>query len=502
MRRDADTADPMAGAPLYFFLSYARLDGQDDNYLHRFVNDLRREVRARSGHPSVEGVGFLDTTNIQPGEAWSEELSDALHRCHTFVAICSPSFFASEYCGKEWQAFSDRCQDGYLPDGGRSPSLLPVIWTPLPDLPPALARLQYDHVGFGELYARRGLRYLLQLRGNHDEYQEFLVSLAERIVHLVRRSPLPPRSETPDFHRIRSAFEPADFKDDQTDLPTTRPAPGAQVPSHEVGQLSSQPNSPGRKSAIRSQPADMPQSAVDSANTPRPTDGDGKPREPGPTATAAPPPQNASWATAAQPNSGGPQRVTFVMAVASAVELSSLRNQLEYYGGRYDEWTPYHPRSRQRVCIAAQTVAARQDMSSNIVALHDGIGALLEASRDRNEIVIFIVDAWSTQLEPFHNALREYDKRNEPTTGVLIPWNLDDPETIQNSILLKHSLQRALRNNHVRQDNLRAEIHTHEEFDASLFQMLIDTQARIFRSSSSARRPDSPPRRRPFLDGP
>ncbi|MCK9877675.1 TIR-like protein FxsC [Frankia sp. Ag45/Mut15] len=490
----------MAELPLYFFLSYARLDGQDGAHLGRFVDDLRREVRARCGHPDVKEIGFLDTTNIAPGEAWSEGLTEALRRCHTFVAICSPSFFASEYCGKEWQAFSDRCQRGQPNQGTQLPALLPVIWTPLPRLPPVLARLQYDHTGFGELYSRRGLRYLLQLKRNHDDYQEFLVALAERIVHLVQVSPLPPQAEMPDFYRIRSAFEPQEQKTDRPDPIPAEPELTPLEPVAEGEPHSDRSAQPSRHEVDRPQPVNPPLVATTTADDrPQPENGPGAPRPPD---TSVPPEPDTLRAAESPVRGSGPKRVTFVMAVASAAELSSLRSQLNYYGSQYDEWTPYHPRSRQRVCIAAQAIAAYQDMSSDIVELRDGISTLLDASRDRNEMVVFIVDAWTTQLEPFHRALREYDNRNEPTTGVLVPWNLDDTETAENAAELRESLGRALRNNIVRQDNLQLEIHTHEEFDASLLQMLVDTQARIFRSSYSVRRSESPPRRRPFLAGP
>lgn len=492
----------MSGSPLCFFLSYARLDGQDDNYLHRFVEDLRREVRTRCGHPSVQGVGFLDTTNIAPGEAWSTELSEALHRCHTFVAICSPTFFASEYCGKEWQAFSDRCQRGRLPGTGQSPSLLPVIWTPLPDLPSALARLQYDHVSFGKLYAQRGLRYLLQLKRNQDEYQEFLVALAERIVHLVRMSPLPQQPDPPAFHEIRSAFEPDDLKRGQVTPDHAEQQPGSLPPDSEDGNPLGASAGPDSRNMFQPHPGSPQGSAVDAAGLParRPGNDDLASREPD--ANAGRPPGEVPREGGARRRGEGPLRVTFVMAVASATELSRLRNHLVYYGGQFDEWTPYHPRSHQRVCIAAQAVAARQNMSSSIVPLQqDMITSLLEASRSRNEMVVFIVDAWTTQLEQFRTALREYDNRNEPTTGILVPWNQDDAETAENAELLQESLRHALRNNLVRQDNLRMEIHTHEEFDESLLHMLVATQARIFRSSSATRQPGSRHRSAPIFNG-
>ncbi|SNQ51900.1 FxsC C-terminal domain [Frankia canadensis] len=481
----------MAGLPLYFFLSYARLDGQGDSYLHRFVGDLRREVRARCGHPSAEEVGFLDTTSIQPGEAWSAELAEALRRCRTFVAICSRSFFASEYCGREWRAFEDRRQHGQESGGVRSPTLLPVIWTPLPDPPAVLAELQYDHVGFGKLYARHGLRYLLQLTRNHDEYQEFLVTLAERIVYLAENSALPPLTRAPDFDKIHSAFQPSGPVADRPSIAVVGSALGPDAAAGEDDYPGERDDAPGSGAMGVSPPG-----------TPR-DDRAGAPAEIATTVARGLPPGIMGEPAGAGEEGGGPKRVTFVLAVASTAELSRLRSKLESYGNQYDEWMPYHPRFPQRVCVSAQAVAARHDMSSQIVRLQNGISELLETSRKRNEVVIFIVDAWASQLDYYYSALREYDDRNEPFTGVLVPWNPEDAETATHATALKESLERALWKNVVRGDNfLRMEIHSQEEFDTSLLQLLVDTQARVFRAPSAVRRPSSPPRRRPFLDGP
>ncbi|WP_255650049.1 TIR-like protein FxsC [Frankia sp. ArI3] len=182
---------------MYFFLSYARLDIKDGPFLNRFFLDLRREVRARCGHPSLDDVGFLDTSNIRPGAAWPNELSDALRRCRTFVAICSRSLFASENCGREWQVFDDRLRAQEANGAIRPPALLPVIWTPLRPTPAILSGLQYSHRDLGEGYATHGLRYLLQLKRNYDEYQEFLVALANRIIFLAEESPPPVHGSRP-----------------------------------------------------------------------------------------------------------------------------------------------------------------------------------------------------------------------------------------------------------------------------------------------------------------
>lgn len=192
--------------PLYFFLSYARADSLDDPLLEQFFRDLRAEVRRRSGQPDINSISFFDMTSIQPEQIWSTELRAALSRCRTFVALCSPSYFASEYCGREWGAFVERIDQDRATEIQSGSPLLPVIWTPLRQAPEALADLQYDHSSLGEEYAKFGLRYLMRLKRYHDEYQEFLMTLAERIVLIAEDESLLSPIELPGLYATRNAF--------------------------------------------------------------------------------------------------------------------------------------------------------------------------------------------------------------------------------------------------------------------------------------------------------
>lgn len=461
--------------PLYFFFSYARVDSRDDPLLEQFFRDLRAEVRRHAGHPDADSVGFLDLSSIQPGEAWSAELGAALCRCRTFVAMCSPSFFASEYCGREWGMFDGRLRAAAAAGRECPPALLPVIWTPLRDPPELLARLQYDHSGLGETYARFGLRYLLQLKRNHDEYQEFLLTLAVRIVQLAEDSPLAPQPEIPALHQVPNAFRvltgPASMPD-EGDPPTVE----------EPGEVAPTPSM-----------TDQVKVGLEVGNR------SGEPRAP----TGSPPTLPGRLPQAPGPVAGGPGRITFVLASTSAEEIGTLRSQLDCYGSTFDEWMPYKPKNHGPACVIAQMVAARQGLISKIVPLDGGVSDLLEKSRVHNEIVILVVDMWAAKLENFHRALVAYDGRNEPTSGVLVPLNPDDTETHANSEHLTEVLAATLYNNFVRQDKLfRMNVRTHEEFDLALVQIIAESQARIFEHRRVLRRTGNNPRRPPRLDGP
>jgi hypothetical protein len=91
------TGEVVAEAPLFFF-SYARAD--DDGYVQRFYADLVNEVGRQSGRRD-DDVGFRDLSTIPVGSPWRQRLIEALSRTRTFVALCSPTYYGSEFCGKE-----------------------------------------------------------------------------------------------------------------------------------------------------------------------------------------------------------------------------------------------------------------------------------------------------------------------------------------------------------------------------------------------------------------
>ncbi|QQS48236.1 MAG: TIR domain-containing protein [Acidobacteriota bacterium] len=195
----------------WFFFSYARLDR--DEYLKKFFEDLKNEVRVLSGELKEDAVGFFDGEEIEPGAQWGDALSKALQECRTFVSIFSPTYFQKEYCGKEWQVFRSR-QKAYqktLADPDNGPGLiLPVLWVPearLPTpLPPTVGSIQYSHDDFGSEYARQGLKQLIKLRKYEDDYLNFVATLAGKLVDAAKQHVLPRLEDIEPIEQIRSAF--------------------------------------------------------------------------------------------------------------------------------------------------------------------------------------------------------------------------------------------------------------------------------------------------------
>lgn len=181
----------------YFLLSYAREDAED-GYLPRFYDELVETIRPkrsrREGQP--EAIGFLDREGIGVGDAWPSKLSEALRTSRVFVPIYSPSYFASEFCGKEWAVFERRLTE-LKP---RPPLIMPVLWMPperLPSpLPGSAANVQYDHRSFGEKYTNEGLWRLFKLGKFRDARRDFIDRFTDRLIDVAERHAL---AELDDF---------------------------------------------------------------------------------------------------------------------------------------------------------------------------------------------------------------------------------------------------------------------------------------------------------------
>src|SRR6476661_6364046 len=118
----------------WFFLSYARTDNIGP-YHKRFHKDLSNEIRRRAALNSstpIQQIGFFDETGIEVGDKWPDSLASALQSTRTLICLYSRSYFASPYCGKEFEVFRQRVAG--VP--GALPLIMPVLWDPPEDLPP------------------------------------------------------------------------------------------------------------------------------------------------------------------------------------------------------------------------------------------------------------------------------------------------------------------------------------------------------------------------------
>jgi FxsC-like protein len=451
----------------YFFLSYAR--GTDDVWVEKFYRDLCDELRRRSDVPAEESVGFIDT-GIGVGIRWSAELEHALASCQVLLALYSPRYFLRENCGREWAYFRERLRRYEEQTGLRANSIIPVIWVPprdARDLPPVAREINYRDEDLGARYAAKGLYGIIRVNRFQDDYHEFLGELARKIIDVAHRHPMP-RLEQLTINGVASAF-PEGW--------TAAGLPPRPADEHAAAAADDWPRAGTPRAAAPPGTAALAEPAA------------------GPAAPAAEPP----WPTA-----GSSRHVQFMVAATGVVGLPAERTQREYYGDYAADWRPYLPDCDERLSLLAQRGALNHGFTTSLATIRDDLLARLEQARELNQVTILLVDVWATGLDPHRRLLRQYDDRNEPTTGVMVPWNEADGETAAAGAALTARLHEVFPNNLVRRDKVfRTRLENASAFEAALSEVLTEAQNRVF-SLGVVRRRAMGDRwlERPILDAP
>ncbi|RKT16371.1 FxsC-like protein [Streptomyces sp. 1114.5] len=193
----------------YFFFSYARRDYEaEDAFVNQFFNDLRDELGRLVGMGvRVEELAYRDTEQLRLGDDWAEKLAAMLARSRTMVALYSPAYFASLYCGKEWTAFRGRVRRHHEHTGELISALVPVLWEPVVpgELADEVSKIQWAQPDMGEAYARYGLRALLRT-AQGEAYEQVVRVVAERVREAAARR----LGELPEFDlgAVRGYFPP------------------------------------------------------------------------------------------------------------------------------------------------------------------------------------------------------------------------------------------------------------------------------------------------------
>lgn len=214
----------------YFFLSYA--EGQHDDLVEAFFTDLSGEVREHAGRDRDDDVGFRAHSGYN-GAHWSPSLVEALQTTRTFIALCSPGYFRSPSCGKQWWVFAQRLAR-LRAAGLHAPALLPLFWLPT-EIPAHLTDLQYRDPSFGAAYDHHGLRRLLQLDRLRDDYIEFVSAVATRVTSTAEQHAPPALVPPPTFASAANAFAPEA-------APSRSPSPGPRRTPAKLPLLSYEEN--------------------------------------------------------------------------------------------------------------------------------------------------------------------------------------------------------------------------------------------------------------------
>ncbi len=197
-----------------FFFSYASLDMNDqDGRLIEFYNRLRSRVQSLTGH---SGQDFASFRAIRPADEWKPELIDALQERQSIVCIFSPSYFESEYCGKEMTVFLERRRKFQNANpGSRAGSIIPVYWQPCSQEIPRTIDGLFQYAWTPQIRDRSKERDDLgvwNLQPGTAEFDEVVEQVAMQIRDLSRwtkrnDTPIPPLHGSLNMDAVSSAFQ-------------------------------------------------------------------------------------------------------------------------------------------------------------------------------------------------------------------------------------------------------------------------------------------------------
>jgi FxsC-like protein len=181
-------------------------DATDPNlWIEKLFKDLSHTVRVLATEPPSR-VGFMDS-GIRHGTEWARVLSQQLAVCKTFVPLYSPHYFRSEFCGREWHAFTGRVTNGHARGTGHVQQIIPAHWIPVPfdQHPQAVQSIQFVPEDLGSMYATRGFYPLTKLEWFKSQYEFAVHELAQKIVNVAQSAPAPP-GPAMDYHSLPNAF--------------------------------------------------------------------------------------------------------------------------------------------------------------------------------------------------------------------------------------------------------------------------------------------------------
>lgn len=136
------------------------------------------------------------------------------------------------------------------------------------------------------------------------------------------------------------------------------------------------------------------------------------------------------------------------ITVAALTRLSSMPDgrSSTWYGGSATDWCPYRDDAVERDTPAAwraSDVAQRREFDTHVSVLNARseevrVGVIPSAP------TVLLVDPWATLDENWQPLLRKLDValKNKPWVRIVLPWNLDDAETVANSVLLQSGIEK------------------------------------------------------------
>jgi TIR domain len=179
-----------APRPPRIFVSYA---SADSDYLAEFKRDLEHQLETSSlaAHPHQKPHVFLAGDDIDGGNVWLNRLKHELDSCDLFIPICTPSFFRSRWCAREWGYFRRRLLAATPIEQEPPERIIPVWWRPLDPLKrlPAIVEPIEMGVDTVKFQRRQGVVEWAMRSRDRGEYPLYVLGLARRVLKALGEGP-------------------------------------------------------------------------------------------------------------------------------------------------------------------------------------------------------------------------------------------------------------------------------------------------------------------------
>lgn len=152
---------------------------------------------------------------------------------------------------------------------------------------------------------------------------------------------------------------------------------------------------------------------------------------------------------AQNPGAVDPNRVHFIYVAAHPQRFGNARAQDPYLDIGGADWKPFFP-DRTRIHRFMQKVLSADDLdfTSDEVAFGPDLLQRIQRASENYHIVVLVIDAWSLYWDSVNGAgqmyqqlLTQLDRRNDYHWCVMIPWNEQDRELMDNRVSIEPIVQ-------------------------------------------------------------
>ncbi|MFE7134394.1 TIR-like protein FxsC [Streptomyces sp. NPDC057638] len=113
-----------------------------------------------------------------------------------------------------------------------------------------------------------------------------------------------------------------------------------------------------------------------------------------------------------------------------------------YYGGRSQDWNPYHPDTARPVALVAQDLVRSLNYQPTVASFD--LEPPPEPGQPPTRPEILLIDRWALEDDGRCAKLAALDAEKRPWVSVVVPWNREDPQSRLSEAELIEKLERTM----------------------------------------------------------